>query len=243
MDVAAIKKAEAEITLAPVEAGQIAVVVVAPGEGIARVFASLGVAAIVAGGQTMNPSTLEILNAFKDLPTDKIVILPNNKNIILAAQSAAQAAAQANLQKSVSIIPSRTVPQGLAAMLRLVPDGDLEAVVAEMNAALNEVETGEITTATRSVEIDGVAVEEGQIIALHNGKLILGANSVEDAVLGFLKAAKTEERELITLFSGANIPRSDVDNMLAIIQETYPDQEVELQDGGQPHYHFIIAIE
>jgi len=243
MGAASLKQSHPEIALPPVEPGHIAVVTVAPGAGIARVFASLGVAAIVEGGQTMNPSTLEILNAFKDLPTDKIVILPNNKNIILAAQTAAQAAAQSNIQKSVVVIPSRTVPQGLAAMLRLIPDGEMDAVVAEMNNALSDVETGEITTATRSVEIDGVAVQEGQFIALHNGTLILGASSVEEAVLGFLQAARAAERELITLFSGANITRAEVEQIIGAIQQAYPEQEIELQDGEQPHYHFIVSIE
>ena len=128
-------------------------------------------------------------------------------------------------------------------MLRLIPDGEMDAVVAEMNNALSDVETGEITTATRSVEIDGVAVQEGQFIALHNGTLILGASSVEEAVLGFLQAARAAERELITLFSGANITRAEVEQIIGAIQKAYPEQEIELQDGEQPHYHFIVSIE
>jgi hypothetical protein len=231
--------------LAPpaIEPGQIAVVTVAPGPGIARVFASLGVAAIVEGGQTMNPSTQEIFQAFENLPTNKIILLPNNKNIILAAQASAQAAAQKLPEKSVMIVPSRTVPQGLAAMLRLIPHGDLDEVAAEMKAALEEVETGEITTATRSVEIDGVAVTEGQIIALHNGKLILGTDTIQEACLKLLAAAETEKRELITLFSGANLKAEEVERIAAAIRAAYPGQEVEIQEGGQPHYHFIISIE
>lgn len=227
-----------QLTLTPVEPGQIAVVAVSPGPGIARVFASLGAAAIVEGGQTMNPSTQEILAAFENLPTDKIIILPNNKNIILAAKAVAELTV-----KQVAIVPSRSVPQGLAAMMRLVPDGDLETVAEDMTAALDEVETGEITTATRSVEIDGVYTKEGDLIVLHNGKLVLSCSTLEEACLGFLKIVHAENFELITLFYGADLNRQQANRIADLIRSTYPEQEIEVQDGGQPHYHFIIAVE
>ncbi|NMC54373.1 MAG: DAK2 domain-containing protein [Chloroflexi bacterium] len=229
---------EAHLTLAPVEPGQIAVVAVSPGSGISRIFASLGVAAIVEGGQTMNPSTKEILNAFENLPTDKIVILPNNKNIVMAAQATIDLTV-----KKVAVIPSKTVPQGLSAMLRLMPDGDLDNVVAEMNAALSDVETGEITTATRSVEINGIQVDEGEVIALHNGKLIKSSHSLEEACLGFLTAAETEDRERITLFYGKDITKNEVNSIADVIRNTYPSHELEIHAGNQPHYQFIIAVE
>jgi DAK2 domain fusion protein YloV len=222
----------------PVEPGQIATIAVAPGPGIARVFASLGVSAIVEGGQTMNPSTQEILNALENLPTDQVIILPNNKNIILAAQSAAQLTV-----KHVTVIPTKSVPQGLAAMMRLIATGDIEEVVADMNAAMNDVETGEITTATRSVEIDGVNVAEGQIICLLNGKLVLASNDLKQATLGLLKKAHADHFELITLFYGSDISRLEVDNIADAIRKKFPQQEIEVQDGGQPHYQFIISIE
>lgn len=227
-----------KLTLAPVEPDQIAVVAVSPGPGIARVFASLGVAALVEGGQTMNPSTKEIINAFENLPTDKVIILPNNKNIILAAQATTELTA-----KKVSVIPSCTVPQGLAAMLRLIPHDDFEKVVEEMNTAMNEVETGEITTATRNVEIDGVAVQEGKIIALLNGKLVLATSTLQEACLGLLEKAHANHFELITLFYGADIPKHEVNRIADVIRINYPDQEIEVQDGGQPHYQFIVSIE
>ena len=226
------------MTLAPVEPGQIAVVAVSPGSGISRVFASLGVAAIVEGGQTMNPSTQEIINAFENLPTDQVIILPNNKNIILAANSAAELTV-----KKVAVIPSRTVPQGLAAMMRLAPDGNFDEIVREMTEALDGVESGEITTATRSVEIDGVAVKEGQTIVLHNGQLILATDGVEQACLGLLEMARADDYELITMFYGADMPKNEVNRIADIVRRAYPNQEVEVQEGGQPHYQFIIAIE
>ncbi len=222
----------------PVEPGQIATVAVAPGSGIARVFASLGVSAIVEGGQTMNPSTQEILNAFENLPTDHIVILPNNKNIILTAQAASQLTV-----KHVTVVPSRSIPQGMAAMMRLIATGEVDEVVADMNSAMNDVETGEITTATRSVEIDGVNVEEGQIICLLNGKLVLACENLRDAVMGLLKKAHADHFELITLFYGADVSRMEVDAIADRIRKKFPQQEIEVQDGGQPHYQFIISIE
>ena len=227
-----------KLALAPVEPGQIAVVAVSPGPGLTRVFASLGAAAIVEGGQTMNPSTKEIINAIENLPTDNLVILPNNKNIIMCAESAAELTV-----KNVSVIPSRTIPQGISAMMRLMPDGDLDQVTAEMMNALNEIESGEITTATRSVEIDDVQVQEGQTIALLNGKLVAATQSVEEACLELLKNAHADHFELITLFYGEGIPKSEVNRIADIIRRTYPEQEIEIQEGGQPHYQFIIAIE
>lgn len=178
------------------------------------------------------------MNAFENLPTNKVIILPNNKNIIIAAKSAAELTV-----KNVAVIPSRTIPQGLAAMLRLIPDGDFDHVVQEMNQALDEVHSGEITTAIRNVEIDDVEVQEGQIIALLDGKLISSAHSLEKASLDLLDKAQANQYELVTLFFGADISKQDANLIADTIQAAYPDLEVELQDGGQPHYQFILSIE
>jgi dihydroxyacetone kinase-like predicted kinase len=196
------------------------------------------VAAIVEGGQTMNPSTQEILGAFENIPSDKIIILPNNKNIILAAQQAAELTV-----KRVAVIPSTTVPQGLSAMLRLVPEGNFDTVVADMNSALEDVETGEITRATRTVEIDGVQVQEGELIILHNGKLVGSASNLETACLQLLEKACTDDHELITLFYGNSLTKQQVIQIADKIRSEYPQQEVEVQEGGQAHYHFIISVE
>ncbi|BCY19413.1 DAK2 domain-containing protein [Leptolinea sp. HRD-7] len=232
------ESSDQKINLAPVEPGHIAVVAVSPGKGISRIFASLGVAAIVEGGQTMNPSTEEILHALENLPTDKIIILPNNKNIIMAAQSAASVTV-----KKVAVIPAKTVPQGLSAMLRLVGDADFDHVVTEMNEAINEVETGEITVATRTVEINGVDVKSGEVIALLNGKLVNASPTLEEAVDGLLKSAGTEDRERITIFYGANIAKNDVNRIADNIRNKYPNHEIEVHEGAQPHYQFIFMIE
>ena len=226
------------LELTNIDPGEIAIVTVSPGPGISRIFASLGVAAIVEGGQTMNPSTKELLAAFENLPTDKVIILPNNKNIVLAAQAASDVTV-----KEVHVVPSRTIPQGLAAMLMHNPDGDLATIAEKMLQSLDTVRTGEVTTATRTVEIDGVNVKTGQVIALLDGKLVLAASTVDEACLSLLEKADMDEYELITLYMGADYPRAEANRVGDLIQEKYPDHEIEMLDGGQPHYQLILSIE
>jgi DAK2 domain fusion protein YloV len=233
-----INAGQKKLNLAAIEPGDIAVVAISPGAGISRIFGSLGVAAITEGGQTMNPSTKDILGAFEDLPTDKVIILPNNKNILMAAQAAAKITV-----KNVAVIPTTNVPQGLNAMLRLIPDGDFEKIVEEMQESLDEVETGEITIATRTVDINGVQVNEGECIALLNGKLVNSSTSLLESCLKLLEIAETNERERITLFYGNNISKTEVNKIVDKIRLEYPSHEIELHEGGQPHYQFIIAIE
>jgi len=232
------KSKSTQIQFGAVEPGNIAVVVVSPGLGISRIFASLGVAAVVAGGQTMNPSTQDILGSFENLPTDKVIILPNNKNIVMAANQAKDVTV-----KSVQVVPTRTVPQGLAAMLSFDPTGDVEAVAAKMNRAMNNAKTGEITVATRSVEIDGVTVKDGQVIALLDGKLVAAADSVEHGTLELLEKADAANCEIVTLFLGEDMPRAEANRIADLVREKYSNLEVEVQEGGQPHYQFILSIE
>lgn len=227
-----------QIQFTAVEPGNIAVVVVSPGQGLSRIFASLGVAAIVAGGQSMNPSTQDILNSFENLPTDKVIILPNNKNIVLAANQAKEVTV-----KQVAVVPTRTVPQGLAAMLSLIPDGELVAVAEKMTRAAGAVKTGEVTIATRTVEIDGVSVKDGQVIALLDGKLVVSAESVEQGVMDLLEKASADECELITFFYGEGMPHAEANRIADLVRAKYPSHEIEVQEGGQPHYQFIISIE
>ncbi len=228
----------AQIKFNAVEPGNIAVVVVSPGQGLSKIFASLGVANVVSGGQSMNPSTQDILNSFENLPTDKIIILPNNKNIILAANQAKEVTV-----KNVHVIPTRTIPQGLAAMLALQPDGEFDSVAEKMIKAFGSVKTGEVTIATRTVEIDGVSVKDGQVIALLDGKLALAAESVEQGVLDLLEKANAAECEIVTLFYGEEMTHAESNRIADVIRATYSNLEIEVQEGGQPHYQFIISIE
>ncbi len=228
----------AQLKFAPIEPGHIAVVVVSPGQGLSKIFASLGVAAVVSGGQTMNPSTQDILNSFENLPTDKVIILPNNKNIVMAANQAKDVTV-----KNVQVVPTRTVPQGLAAMLSLIPDGDVQAVAEKMVKAMSNVKTGEITVAIRSVEIDGVAVKDGQVIALLDGKLVASAESVEQSIMELLEKAGADQSEIVTLFYGEGMTHAEANRIADLISKKYSSLEVEVQEGGQPHYQFIISIE
>jgi dihydroxyacetone kinase-like predicted kinase len=145
--------------------------------------------------------------------------------------------------KQVSVIPSRTIPQGLAAMLAFNPDGELEPVTEKMNKSLALVQSGEVTIATRSVEIDGVEVEKGQVIALLDGKLVHSDKTLEKTILGLLKKAKASDHELITLFFGEDLSNAEANQIADKVRKAYPGQEIEVQDGGQPHYQFIISVE
>ena len=229
---------EVELTLTPINPGEIAVVAVSPGKGLSSIFASLGVAAIVEGGQTMNPSVQELVAAFENLPTDKVIILPNNKNIILAAQNAAKVSV-----KQIGIIPTRNAPQGFAAMLRLNPEGSLQENEESMKEAIQEVHTGDITISTRSVEIDGVEVEKGEVIALYDGQLVSSAPTIEEAIQELLEKANMDEVERVTFFYGEDLNQTQANLLADAIRKDYPDVELEIHSGGQPHYQLIIAFE
>jgi DAK2 domain fusion protein YloV len=227
-----------EIVFRKVEPGQIAAVAVSPGRGLTRVFASLGISAVVPGGQTMNPSTKEILTAFADLPAEKIVILPNNKNIIMAAQQTS-----ALTKKQIAVIPSRTIPQGIAAMLAFQNEGDLDTVQHAMINAIDGIESGEVTLATRSVEMNGIGVAEGQFIGLRNGNLVTTSNSLEDALVDLLHKMGAETHELVTLYWGDRLTPHAANQLADKIRDTFPSQQVESYEGGQPHYFFILSVE
>lgn len=231
--------AHALVQRAQIEPGQIAVVAVAAGEGIAAVFRDMGAAGIVAGGQTNNPSTEEIFEAIQDIPTDKVILLPNNKNIILACEAARDLST-----KTVKVVPTRTAPQGIGAMLSLNADGELDEVAEAMLESAQEVSTAEVTIATRSVEIDGVAVQEGNVIGLVDGKLCAAGEAILDVVKRVFEHIKEiEEKEIVTLFYGQDATAEEAEEMAEQIEEWYPDLEVEVQAGGQPYYFYILGIE
>ncbi len=232
------RKKASEYTLMEVEPGQVGVIAVSPGEGISKILASLGVNAIIAGGQTMNPSTEQILKAVEDLPTDKVIVLPNNKNIILSANNAVS-----QTDKKVAVIRSKNIAQGISAMLMLDPDGDMDAIVERMNESLLQVESGELTRATRSVDLNGVTVHEGQVIGLHNGDLVLADDTIEDGLLDLLKDINAEDYEQITIFYGNGLTEEEVKPYIDAVKDAYPDLDVECHYGGQPHYYFSIAVE
>jgi DAK2 domain fusion protein YloV len=217
---------------------EVSTVAVVPGQGLALVFESLGVGQVISGGQTMNPSTQQLLEAVEELPAKKLIILPNNSNIVMAAQQAAELSS-----KEVIVVPTRTVPQGISALLAFNYQADLKTNVDLMRAALNEVESGEITTATRSVELDGVQVKEGEIIGLVNERLVASGPTIEQVLWPMMDQMALAEREILTLYYGNGVTPEQVEHLAAKISERYPDQEIELVEGGQPYYHYIISVE
>lgn len=232
------KKPDGQSAVPIIQPGQIAVITVSPGNGITEIFKSLGVAAVISGGQTMNPSTEEILDSFKDLPTDKIIILPNNKNVILAAEAAKNAS-----QKDVRVIPSKSIPQGLSACLHLNLDGDFEQVCQMMQEALKDVDTGEVTTATRSISINGVEVNKDEVIGLMNGDLVYSSKDLKETSVELLKKIGAEKKEHITIFYGKDVTKNELDEVVEVIQSTFTEQELEVHEGGQPFFQFILSVE
>jgi hypothetical protein len=221
-----------------VEPGHIAVVAVAAGPGLADIFRSLGAAGIVNGGQSNNPSTEEIYQVIESVPADKVVVLPNNKNIVLAAEAACGLTG-----KQVAVVPTRTAPQGISAMLSLDPAGELEQVRQAMDAASREIVSGEITVATRSVRLDGVDVTEGQYIGLVDGRLCVADAALQAVLDKTLRQMEIADRELLSLYYGKDVSVNEAEKMAATISASYPDLEVELLPGGQPHYLYILGAE
>ena len=220
------------------EAVELAVIPVAPGDGIARVFRSLGAATTVSGGQTMNPSAADIITAVQKTKAAFTIVLPNNKNIVLAAEQAAELS-----DTPIAVVPTRNVPQGMAAMLAFNPDLSGEENAEAMQVASDEVRSGEVTTAVRSTTIDGVEVQEGQAIAILDGVLAAAAATPNDALVAMLDAAGLESGALVTLFYGAGLAQETAEEAATGIGARPGGIEVEVHEGGQPHYHYLVSIE
>jgi DAK2 domain fusion protein YloV len=220
------------------ERSALAVVAVAPGDGLMRLFRDQGATQVVGGGQTMNPSSAQLLDAIKRANAGHTYLLPNNPNIILAANQAAELAGD-----SVTVIPSRNIPQGIAAMLAFNPDLDAEANAAAMKSALPDVQSGEVTTAVRSTTLNGVAIAEGQAIALLDGVVVTATATPNDALIAMLAGAELEEGNLVTLYWGADIPGRIASEAAGAIEARFPGVEVDILEGGQPHYTYLVSIE
>ncbi len=221
----------------------IGIIAVAPGLGLREVFESLGVGAVVAGGQTMNPSAQEMLHAVEALPTDEVILLPNNSNIILTAQQAKQIAAERLPHKQVEVVPSRTVPQGISALLAFNLQASLADNVLSMTRALANADTGEVTVAVRAAHIDGIDVQAGDVIGLLNDTLTTKADTPEEVVFNLLAQMDADQAEVITVYYGDPVDQATAEALGAHIVERYSAQELEVISGGQPHYHYIISTE
>ncbi len=220
------------------EEEEIAVVAVVTGPGLIRVFESLGISAIVPGGQTMNPSTEELLQAIDSLAADKVIVLPNNENVIMAAQQA-----QKLSKKEVVIVPTATIPQGISAFLALDRRADLKTNAEAMERAAKSIQTAEITRAIRSTQVKGLQVEEGAVIGLLNSDLTATGDTLEGVAQEMLRQMEAERYEIITIYYGKDVSQDEAERLADEVRRRYPEQEVELIAGGQPHYHYILSVE
>jgi uncharacterized protein len=216
----------------------IATIAVVSGDGLSDVFTSLGTTAIVPGGQTMNPSTKELLQAVKAVASDKVILLPNNKNIILTAEQL-----QPLTEKKVAIIPTETIPQGVAALLAFDYEADFETNANLMREAKSVVKTIEITRAVRSAHLNGLNIKKKQAIGLLDGDLLVTGKNPIDIMMKMLAKMDLKSSEIITIYYGANTEPDEPEQVSQTIREKYPNLQVEIIRGGQPYYNYIVSIE
>lgn len=214
------------------------VVAVASGAGLARIFQDLGASMVVAGGQTMNPSIEELVHGAVSTGLSKVVLLPNNPNVIMTAQQA-QALARAELR----VVPTRTICEGVAAMVAFNPELDLDANVANMREAAASVQSIELTRAVRSTRVNGLQIEEGQVIGMLDGVLVEAGDSLEEVALRVLERAEAASREVVTIYYGEGVSAEEAGSLASSIQSLWPALQVEVVDGGQPHYPYLISVE
>jgi len=219
-------------------ATDVATIAIVAGEGLEEVFTSLGVTAIVHGGQTMNPSTKDILLAVEQVHSDKIILLPNNKNIILTAKQV-----KPLTKKKIEIISTETIPQGVAALLAFDYDANLETNTNLMKQAIENVKTIEVTRAVRSTQLGGLKIKKKQIISLLDNELITVGNNATEVVMDTLNKLNLEENEILTLYYGADTPLAEAEKTAVTIRDKYPKLQVETIRGSQPHYNYIISVE
>ena len=216
----------------------IGVVSVCVGDGIADVFRDLGVDGLVSGGQTMNPSTQDILEVVNTVPAETVYVLPNNKNIIMAAEQV-----DALTPKNVIVLPSKTIPQGVTAMLSFNPEGTNEENVEAMTEAMAGVDTMQITYAARNSDFDGFEIQEGDYLALYGSALFGTDKNIETLLKGLAEKVHSTGKEYITVYYGADVTEADAQSAAAVFSEICPDADVNLLAGGQPVYYYLISAE
>ena len=237
-----IKDAErkaAEAQAVPAERKETGFIAVSIGEGLNEIFKGLGVDYIIEGGQTMNPSTEDIMNAVDKVNADTIFVLPNNKNIILAAEQAKSLVEDKNL----IVIPSKTVPQGITAIVNYI-DGETPEVNAEhMTGEMGRVKTGQVTYAVRDTVLDNKTIKEGDIMGIGDDGILSVCPDIDEATEELIDALVDEDSELICIYYGEDIASEGAEELAARIEEKYPDVDVELQEGGQPIYYYVLSVE
>ena len=214
-------------------------IAVSIGEGLGEIFKGIGADYLIEGGQTMNPSTEDMLNAIEKVNADVIYILPNNKNIILAAEQAKSLVED----KKIFVVPSKTVPQGIAALINFLPDLSPEENLENMTSEMGRIRTGQITYAVRNTSIDGMEIHEGDIMGIGDSGMLAVGQNVNETVLETLKRMVEDESELISVYFGEDVTEEDAEALVEKVQAAFPNCEVELNDGGQPIYYYLLSVE
>ncbi|SDC39938.1 hypothetical protein SAMN05421737_10852 [Shouchella lonarensis] len=217
---------------------ELAIVTVSMGEGIEKLFKGLGASEVIAGGQTMNPSTEDIVEAIKRAHAHHVLVLPNNGNIVMAAEQAAEMS-----DVDVAVVPTKTVPQGLAALLAFNPAKTLAENAEGMKAALAEVKTGELTYAVRDTYIDEQKIEKGDFMGIFNKKIVSSSKALMTSTKSLLLAMIDDDSEMLTVISGADAKTEDTEAIVAFVEETFPEVEMDVVEGGQPLYSYIFSVE
>jgi uncharacterized protein len=220
------------------EKSEFGIVTVAMGTGLKTLFESLGATVVIEGGQTMNPSTQDIATAIEEANAKNVVVLPNNKNIVMAAEQAAEV-----VDVNVAVVATKTIPQGISALLAFHPDEDLEANKNNMVEASSHVKTGQITYAVRDTQIDGIHIENGNFMGIADGKIVTSHKDRFEAVKELFKDLITEDDEILTILYGEDVEEAEVNQLVSFIEENYEDVEIEVHDGKQPIYSYIFSVE
>ena len=214
-------------------------IAVSIGEGMNGIFRELGADYIIEGGQTMNPSTDDMLSAIDEVNADHIFILPNNKNIILAANQAQSLTDD----KDIIVIPTKTVPQGITAIISYMPEADVDTNIEALEEAIKNVKTGQVTYAVRDTHIDDKEIHEGDIMGIGDRGILAVGQSVEETTKEMLAQLVDEESELISLYFGQDVLEEDAENFAQEVEELYPDVDVDVHMGGQPIYYYVLSVE
>lgn len=220
------------------EKAEFGIVTVAMGSGLKTLFESLGATVVIEGGQTMNPSTQDITDAIEKANAKNVIVLPNNKNIIMAADQAAELA-----EINVAVVATKTIPQGISALLAFHPDEDIASNKANMLEASSHVKTGQITYAVRDTQIDGIAIENGNFMGIAEGKIVATHKERLEAVKLLFQELITEDDEILTILTGEDVNEDEVNELVGFIEEQYEDVEIEVHNGNQPIYSYIFSVE
>ena len=216
----------------------VSILSVAPGDGLKDIFLSMGADGVIEGGQSMNPSMGEILQAIEQVSSSSVILLPNNSNVLPAANQAAKVS-----QKEVAVIPSKSIPEGLSALLAFREDLSFQENVGCMKEVLHQTKTGEVTRASRDAKYKDIQIKEGDILGIFDKEIQFTGKSPKDITIDLLQEMVEMEDEIITIFHGKDISEEEAGDLTELVSQQFPDKEIEIHYGGQPHYFYIISVE